>query len=76
MSGQLHAPAALPPSKGWVGSIAGLDVEKRKFLTLRGPELQPLGRPACNQSLYWLSYPGSSIYSIATDETRAVVSWK
>jgi hypothetical protein len=32
---------------GWVYSIAGLDdMEKRKFLTLPGLELQPLGHPA------------------------------
>jgi hypothetical protein len=32
---------------GWVGFRAGLDnLEKRKFLTLPGLELQPLGRPA------------------------------
>jgi hypothetical protein len=32
---------------GWVGPRAGLnDVEKRKFLTLPGLELRPLGRPA------------------------------
>jgi hypothetical protein len=47
VSGQLHAPAALPPGKeppgthwirGWVDPRAGLDdVEKRKFLTLPGP---------------------------------------
>jgi hypothetical protein len=38
---------------------AGLDdAEKRKFLTLPGLELQPLGRPARNQSLYRLRYPG------------------
>jgi hypothetical protein len=43
-----------------VGPRAGLDdVEKRKFLTLPGLELRPLGRPARNQSLYRLSYPGS-----------------
>jgi hypothetical protein len=35
-------------------------VEKRKFLTLPGLELRPLGRPTRNQSLYQLSYPGSS----------------
>jgi hypothetical protein len=45
----------------WVGLKAGLDnVEKRKFLTLPKLELRPLGRPACNQSLYRLSYRGSS----------------
>jgi hypothetical protein len=32
---------------GWVDLRAGLDdVEKRKFLTLPGLELRPLGRPA------------------------------
>jgi hypothetical protein len=36
------------------------DVEKRKFLTLPGLELRPLGRPARSQSLYRLRYPGSS----------------
>jgi hypothetical protein len=45
---------------GWVGPTAGLDdVEKRKFLTLPGFELRPLGRPAFSQSLYRLRYPGS-----------------
>jgi hypothetical protein len=39
---------------------AGLDdVEERKFLTLPGLELLPLGRPARSQSLYRLRYPGS-----------------
>jgi hypothetical protein len=43
-----------------VDPIAGLDdVEKRKFLTLPGLELRPLGRPARSQSLYRLRYPGS-----------------
>jgi hypothetical protein len=35
------------------------DVEKRKFLTLLGVELRPLGRPARSQSLYRLRYSGS-----------------
>jgi hypothetical protein len=40
-----------------VGPRIGLDdVEKRKFLTLPGPELRPLGR---SQSLDRLRYPGS-----------------
>jgi hypothetical protein len=34
------------------------DVEKRKFLTLPGLELQPLGHPSRSQSLYRLRYPG------------------
>jgi hypothetical protein len=46
----------------WMGPRAGLDdVEKRKFLTLPGPELRPLGRPARRQSLYRLRYPGSQM---------------
>jgi hypothetical protein len=45
---------------GWVDPRAGLDdVKKRKFLTLPGPELRPLGRPARSQSLYRLPYLGS-----------------
>jgi hypothetical protein len=36
------------------------DMEKRQFLTLPGLKLRPLGRPASSQSLYRLSYPGSS----------------
>jgi hypothetical protein len=40
-----------------VGHRAGLDVgEKRKFLTLPGLELQPLGHPAHSQLLYRLLY--------------------
>jgi hypothetical protein len=42
-----------------VDTRAGLeDVEKRKFLTLQGLELRPLGRPARSQLLYRLRYPG------------------
>jgi hypothetical protein len=69
VSGQLHAPAALPPAEepsgthwigGWVDLRAGLDdVVKSKFLTLLGLELRPLGRPARSQLLYRLRYPDS-----------------
>jgi hypothetical protein len=55
VSGQLHAPAALPPGErargthwigGWVDLRAGLDdLEKKKFFTLPGLELQFLNRP-------------------------------
>jgi hypothetical protein len=42
---------------------AGLhDLEKRKFLTLPGLELRPLGRPARSQSLYQLRSPGSKCF--------------
>jgi hypothetical protein len=56
VSGQLLAPSALPPGEralgthwivGWVDPRAGLDgMEKKKFLTLPGLELPPLGHPA------------------------------
>jgi hypothetical protein len=55
VSGQLHARAALPRERapgthwirGWVDLRADLeDLEKRKFFTLPGFELRPLGRPA------------------------------
>jgi hypothetical protein len=49
----------------WIGGLVGPigtldDVEKRKFLTLPGLELLPVGLPAHSQSLYLLSCPGSS----------------
>jgi hypothetical protein len=34
------------------------DLENRKFVTLPGLELRPLGRPARIQSLYRQHYPG------------------
>jgi hypothetical protein len=44
--------------RGSVGPRAVLDhEEKRKFFTLLGLELRPLGRPASSQSLYRLRYP-------------------
>jgi hypothetical protein len=45
---------------GWVGPRACLnDVEKRKFLTLPGLKLRPLGCPASGYTLYRLCYPSS-----------------
>jgi hypothetical protein len=59
VSGQLHAPTALPTRKaspvpiGWVGPKASFDGMKEwKFLTLPGLELQLLGRPVRSQLLY------------------------
>jgi hypothetical protein len=50
---------------GWVDPRADLDdLEKKNFLTLQRLELRHLGRPACSQSLYRLSYPGSIISRI------------
>jgi hypothetical protein len=65
VSGQLHAPAALPERApvgthcigGWVLLRAGLDaVAKRKFPSPRS-DSNP-DHPARSQSLYRLSYPG------------------
>jgi hypothetical protein len=50
---------------------AALDnVEKRKFLTLPGLQLRPLGSPSLSQSLYRLRY--SCIYLIGTKYTITV----
>jgi hypothetical protein len=55
---------------GWVGPRAGLhNVEKRKFLSLLGLELWPLGHPARSQSLYRLLYPGTIKRSVLTTIT-------
>jgi hypothetical protein len=46
--------------EGWLDPRTGLEeVEKKKFLTLPGLELRPLGRLSRNQSLYRLPSPGS-----------------
>jgi hypothetical protein len=45
-----------------MGPRVGLDdVKKKKFLTLPGLELRPLGLPARSQSLYRLRYSGSRL---------------
>jgi hypothetical protein len=72
VSGQLHAPVALPLGErapgihwigGWVNPRVGLDDwEKIKFLHLPRLEFRPLCRPARSQSLYRLRYPGSSVH--------------
>jgi hypothetical protein len=46
-------------TRGWVSNRTGVYDVKRKFFILPGLELRPLGRPACSQLLYRLSYPGS-----------------
>jgi hypothetical protein len=68
VSGQLHAPTLgeRAPSThwigGWMGPRAGLDdVENRKYLILPGLTLQHLSCPARSQSLYQLSYTGSTM---------------
>jgi hypothetical protein len=67
VSGQLDAPAALPPGKrplypvdrrlGVPQNLYGL-YREGKILSLPGLELRPLGSPARSQLLYRLSYPG------------------
>jgi hypothetical protein len=69
VSGQVHAPAALPPGEralgthwigGWVDPEGGLDyLEKRKFLILPELELLPLSRQAHRHALYRLRYASS-----------------
>jgi hypothetical protein len=68
MSGQLHAPAALPRERapgihfigGWVDpqSRSGRYVEVKIFYFTGTRTPAPPGRPARSQSLYRLSYPG------------------
>jgi hypothetical protein len=55
----------------WVGPRADLDdIEKRKFLTLPGLELRPLGNPARSQSLHRLCYPGSLLTTCSLKVNR------
>jgi hypothetical protein len=44
---------------GWVDIRAGLDTEDRGEILSPLPEIErrSTGRPACSQTLYWLSYP-------------------
>jgi hypothetical protein len=69
VSGQLHAPTALPPGKeppapsGWrlggLQSHSGRGDEERNSQPPSGIEPRSSDRPARNQSLYRLSYKGS-----------------
>jgi hypothetical protein len=58
-------PGEKAPGTHWIGSWvdprAGLDVEKREFLTLPGLEPRTLDRSARSQSLYRLRYLGSLV---------------
>jgi hypothetical protein len=45
--------------KAYGGVDVQIHFEKRKFFTLPGLELRPLGRQARSQALYRLRYPGS-----------------
>jgi hypothetical protein len=70
VSGQLHAPAALPPGKsprypfyrrlGGPQSRSGRYGEVKIIYPIGTRTPAPPGRPARSQSLYRLSYPGST----------------
>ena len=69
VGGQRHAPAALSPERpgthcigGWVGLRGGLD-GCGKSRPLPNGILSPV-RPACGESLYRLSYPGSCLIEV------------
>ena len=60
---QRHGPAVLPSGRtgtnsvgGWVGHRAGLEGRVQKISP--PTEFDPLGRPACSESLHRLRYPG------------------
>jgi hypothetical protein len=67
VSGQRYAPAALPPGKrppvptvqeaGWASEPVWTQRLEKNNLPLPGIEPRSSGRPACSQTLYWLSYP-------------------
>jgi hypothetical protein len=58
----LQATCALPEVESEIEEIFCIldDPENRKFFTLPGLELRPLGCPACSQLPYQLRYPSSS----------------
>jgi hypothetical protein len=70
VTGQLHAPTALPPEKEPPPRCPlgkKLDGPQKRpgrrgeEKNLAPTQLRPLGRPARSQSLYRLRYPGSSV---------------
>jgi hypothetical protein len=78
VSGQVHAPAALPPGKeppdthwigGWVGPSVGLDdMEKRKFWSYRDSNsdpsvVQPVGAIPAHLLVYIAYWNGTVAYT-------------
>jgi hypothetical protein len=63
---------------GWVGRRASLDTEVREKISCLRRGSNP-DRPVRSQTLYWLSYPGSSLYKHILMWThyffRRFVSW-
>jgi hypothetical protein len=84
VSGQFHAPDALPPGKeppgtqwigGWLGPRSGLDeVERRKILQLTGLEQRPLAPPSRSYSLYRLCCSGSDCGIITVKYVGVLIS--
>jgi hypothetical protein len=74
VSGQIHAPAALPRGKisgthcigDYMGPRAYLDVVKQRKIHFPCPESNP-GRRACSPSLYRLSSPGLHLNEVQID---------
>jgi hypothetical protein len=72
VSGQLHAPAALPPGQeplvpigyeaGWAQSRSGRGGEEKNSQPPPGIEPQNNDHPARSPALYRLSYHGSQLY--------------
>jgi hypothetical protein len=57
-----------------MGPRTGLDdVEKRKFLTIPGLELRPLGHPARSQSMYRLRYPDFGNINLLNDDNSDII---
>jgi hypothetical protein len=52
----------------WVGPRAGLDTEAPGKISLPLPGIEPRSstRPACSQTIYWLSYPAHLKYVLLT----------
>jgi hypothetical protein len=83
VSGQLHAPVALPLGEqssthwigGWVDPRTDLDdVEKRQILPIPGFELRPLGRPArsANPAPWRVSWCSYSIFEPSTSRIQGI----
>ena len=58
MGGQRHATAALPQEAGWASEPVWTGAENLAPTRIRSPD-----RSARSESLYWLHYPGSVIYT-------------
>jgi hypothetical protein len=69
----LSPPPGANCTGGWVGPRTDLDTEARGKILPPLPGIEPRspGRPALSQTLYWLSYPGSSPGIIRVIKSRS-----